>query len=338
MASATERTVAVDWVDVAASAMGGRLGTRVTFNEVLCAEQRAIAEGILTLVARRVDAWSALATHHRPSQLTRLNDDVRDPAPVGPTLAALFAWAADAHALTGGLVDITLLAHRVAAEAGGESAPPLPAARSWTIDLTTRQRNGQHIIVGGALSRPFGTAFDLDGVGKGWIADRAADLLVRALDAARERSALPPWSSCFVDGDGDIAVRNRGVDTTTVSVALPSRARGEIGDLSIGGAERGVATSGTGVHTWGGRHHLIDPRTGRSSQSGIAQATVVAESARVAEAWAKAIVIDGGAAIQRAEAAGVERIVAVNDQGAILSAPAVGYSGAKFLASAEASG
>jgi thiamine biosynthesis lipoprotein len=337
MSSATAGTVAVDWVDLAATAMGGRLGSRVTFNEVLGAEQRAIAEGILALVARRVAAWSDLATHHRPSQLTRLNDDIRDPAPVGPTLAALFAWAADAHALTGGLVDITLLAQRVAAEAGGEIAPPLPAARSWTIDLTTRRRNEKHVIVGGALSRPSGTAFDLDGVGKGWIADRAADLLVRALDAARERSTLPPWSSCFVDGDGDIAVRNRGVGSTTVSVALPSGAREAIGDLSIVGAERGVATSGTGMHSWGGRHHLIDPRTGRSSQSGIAQATVVAESARVAEAWAKAIVIDGGAAIRRAETAGVDRIIAVNDQGAILSATAVGYSGAGFLPSQEAS-
>jgi ornithine carbamoyltransferase len=71
--------------------------------------------------------------------------------------------------------------------------------------------------------------------------------------------------------------------------------------LTVSGASCGVATSGTGVHHWGGRHHLIDPRTGDSAQSGIAQATVVASSAREAEAWAKSIVIDGAAAMRRAD-------------------------------------
>ena len=334
MARATAATVAVDWVDHAASAMGGRLGTRVAFGGELRGEQRTCASEILSMVARRVDAWAHLATRHHPSQLTRLNDDDRNPAPIGPTLAALFSWAADAHAMTGGLVDITLLAQRIAAEEGGEYAQPLPATRSWSIDLTTRRHQDRHIIVGGKLSRLPGTSFDLDGVGKGWIADRAADLLVRTLDAAADCGDLPPWCSCYVDGDGDIAVRNRGVVSTRVRVDLPSSACDSIGELSVSGAERGVATSGTGVHTWGGRHHLIDPRTGRPSGSGIAQATVVAASARAAEAWAKAIVIDGGSAIQRAEAVGIERIIAVNDQGAVLHAPAVGHAGAAFLPNA----
>ena len=113
MPRATAASVAVDWVDHAATAMGGHLGTRVAFGQALSAEERAAAGEILALIARRVGAWAEIATHHRPSQLTRLNDDPQDPAPIGPTLAALFSWAADAHALTGGLVDITLLAQRI---------------------------------------------------------------------------------------------------------------------------------------------------------------------------------------------------------------------------------
>jgi thiamine biosynthesis lipoprotein ApbE len=77
------------------------------------------------------------------------------------------------------------------------------------------------------------------------------------------------------------------------------------------------------VHQWGGRHHIIDPHTGTPADSGIAQATVVAESAREAEAWAKSIVIGGAALIRRAEAAGVRRIVAVQTNGSIISAPAL---------------
>ena len=50
---------------------------------------------------------------------------------------------------------------------------------------------------------------------------------------------------------------------------------------------------------------------------------MVAESAREAEAWAKSIVIGGAALIRRAEAAGVRRIVAVQANGKIISAPAL---------------
>ena len=115
----------------------------------------------------------------------------------------------------------------------------------------------------------------------------------------------------------------------SVSVQIPRAAEAEIGSLTVAG-ESGVATSGTGVHRWGGRHHLIDPRTGEPSNSGIAQATVVADSARRAEAWAKAIVIGGPAAIRRAEAAGIARIVAVADGGSIVTAPLIGTSSASF--------
>ncbi|MGA1355041.1 MAG: FAD:protein FMN transferase, partial [Candidatus Limnocylindrus sp.] len=69
--------------------------------------------------------------------------------------------------------------------------------------------------------------------------------------------------------------------------------------------------------------HLIDPQTGEPADSGIAQATVVGASAREAEAWAKSIVIGGAALIRRAEAAGVHRIVAVQTDGKIITAPAL---------------
>ncbi len=59
----------------------------------------------------------------------------------------------------------------------------------------------------------------------------------------------------------------------------------------------GIATSGTSVHRWtdGQRttHHLIDPRTGRPALTDLTQATVMAGSARHAEALAKAAVILG---------------------------------------------
>ena len=62
----------------------------------------------------------------------------------------------------------------------------------------------------------------------------------------------------------------------------------------------GLATSGTSVHRWGGdsegRHHLIDPRTGLPAATDVVQATVLAGTAREAEALAKSAVILGTAA------------------------------------------
>ena len=58
-----------------------------------------------------------------------------------------------------------------------------------------------------------------------------------------------------------------------------------------------LATSGTIVHRWthdsGVAHHLIDPRTRRPAVTDVVQATVLAETARDAEAFAKVAVVAG---------------------------------------------
>lgn len=330
MRLATAQSVVADSVDHGGTAMGGQLRAHVNFTTELSAAQRSDVDSMLRDLVARVNVWAAIATRHQPSQLTVLNADERNPAPIGPTLAALFSWAADAFAITDGLVDIGLLIQRIAAEESDDRPPAPIVDRAWSVDLRIRHVGGSNILAGGSIERPRGMKFDLDGVGKGWIADRAADLLVRRLDAATAKGATPAWNSCFVDGDGDIALRHRGGAGTTVVIEVPREANAAIGTLFVRGNECGVATSGTGVHQWGGRHHLIDPRTGAPSASGIAQATVVAESARVAEAWAKAIVIGGAAAIRRAESSGALTIVAVDDAGTVVTAPAIGRAASAF--------
>ena len=311
------------WVDHSETAMGGQLGFRVVWSRPLSDPQSDAVAALLQTIGSRVRAWAAIATRHRPSQLTRLNEHQGAASPIGPTMAALFSWAADAWEATGGLVNITMLDERLAAEHGSLGDGAAPTTRGWSIELRSWAHGDHRHLLGGVLQRAPGLRFDLDGVGKGWIADRAAALLERSLDAAVANGRLPDWSSCFVNGDGDLAVRNRGGTATEISVEIPRTHDRSIGIVTVREASCGVATSGTGVHRWGGRHHLIDPRTGLPAQSGIAQATVVASSAREAEAWAKSIVIDGAAAIRRAEAARVQQIVAITDDGAMVAAPAL---------------
>ena len=310
------------WLDHTQQAMGGHLGIRVTLARPINESEERTLRTTLEQIGARVNAWAALLTRHHPSQLTRLNAASGSEVRVGPTMASLLSWSADAWESTGGLVNIAMLDERIAAETG---APMRGQAlsRGWRLDLQHWKHEDHVHLCGGLLHRPEGLHFDLDGVGKGWIADRAAALLARLLDAMVAAGKIPAGKSCFVDGDGDIAIQNRGGAETEVRIEIPRVSEATIGAIQVSGSSAGIATSGTGVHQWGGRHHIIDPHTSAPADSGIAQATVVAESAREAEAWAKSIVIGGAALIRRAEAAGVRRIVAVQTNGSIISAPAL---------------
>ena len=302
--------------------MGGHLGLRVTLTEVLSEASEHELRTVLQRVGARVDRWAALLTRHHTSQLTRLNEESGSSVRIGPTMAAVLSWSADAWEATGGLVNVAMLDERIAAETGTPTRGQA-LGRDWRLELEHWRHDDHAHLRGGLLHRPAGLRLDLDGVGKGWIADRAAALLARLLDAKVRAGVIPEWRSCFVDGDGDIAIQNRGGAETEVRIEVPRISAATIGSIRVSGAVAGIATSGTGVHHWGGRHHLIDPQTGEPADSGIAQATVVGASAREAEAWAKSIVIGGAALIRRAEAAGVHRIVAVQTDGKIITAPAL---------------
>ena len=229
-------------------------------------------------VLDRIEIWAARLTRFdEASELSRLNADPRTAVPIGPTLAAVLDWARVAEVATDGTVDAALLDARLAAEKGIGSG--LPTDRRWSLERTTR---------GALVRRSPGVRFDLDGLAKGWLADRALRL-VRA-----EGSAL-------VDADGDVAVRLAAGIGCAVGIADPHTDGGRLATIRVpaaGCASRyGIATSGTTVHRWrtgaGTAHHLIDPRTRRPAVTDVAQATVIAASARHAEALAKTIVILG---------------------------------------------
>jgi thiamine biosynthesis lipoprotein len=124
-------------------------------------------------------------------------------------------------------------------------------------------------LQGRILTRPPGLELDLNGVVKARAVDDALDLL--------------PGPG-FVAAGGDVAARGGAV------VGLPGA-----GTLAL---ERGgVATSGTTRRRWrrGGalQHHLIDPATGRPSDSIWSLVTVAAATCRDADVAAKAAFLLG---------------------------------------------
>lgn len=265
---------------VTATATARMMGGTVLV-QLLDAGDPDVLEVAATRILRRIEAWASRLTRFEPaSELSRLNVSPLARVPVGPTLTAVLDWARTAEASTDGLVDVALLDARLEAETGVRPEGLLPASRRWSLDRHAR---------GATVRREPGLRLDLDGVAKGWLADRA-------LDIAPARSAL-------VDADGDVAVRVVPGDAWAIGIADPRDAGARLGVLELvaddtaGPRRFGVATSGTSVHRWvhpaGAAHHLIDPWTGWPAATDVVQATVLAGTARGAEAYAKAAVILG---------------------------------------------
>jgi thiamine biosynthesis lipoprotein len=302
---------ALDWASAAANLMGGRVSVHVRPAPGTTPEA---ASRSASRVLARIAAWAGRLTRFDPaSELSRLNASPAARVAAGPTLTAVLDWGRGAEALSDGIVDIGLLDARLCAEReeAGDGGDWLghSASRRWSLI-----RHGCSALV----DRPAGLRFDLDGVAKGWLADRALDLL--------------PGVSAVVDADGDIGVRVVDEQGWDIDVADPREPGSTLATLRLTRgpdpvARYGVATSGTTVHRWtrpgAAAHHLIDPRTGRSARTDVVQATVVARSARVAEAFAKtAVVVGSKAAASRLDRPDVLGQVLVTDAGDLLASPA----------------
>ena len=126
---------------------------------------------------------------------------------------------------------------------------------------------------------PRGLGLDPGGIGKGL----AADIVARE---AMERGA----TGILVDVGGDLRVMGRP-DTSefwTIDLRDPTDSQ-VIGQIRL--RDGGVATSTSRLRTWERsgehHHHLLDPRTRRSSTNGVMGCTVVAGTAAWAEVFTK---------------------------------------------------
>ncbi len=257
---------------------------------VVCvpAEERPSADRALGQVHRLFEEIEETLSRFSPgSELSRLNASAGQPFTASPMLFKAVKASLGAARVTGGLFDPTVLAALI--EAGydrsfeeltdrGKAVPAPHAKCGWTWK-DIRLDNGSSLIC-----LPAGCALDLGGIGKGWAVDRAA-------------RRLQEFRGYAVDAGGDMMVGGCRADGSawTVGVADPLKPDHDLMVLEL---DRGaVCTSSTTRRRWsaGGesRHHLIDPRTGQPSQSGIAAATVTADSAARAETITKAAIMLG---------------------------------------------
>lgn len=219
------------------------------------------------------------------SELTNLNNSAGQPFRATELLIAAVKAALEAARITGGIFDPTVLPALLAAgydrsfEKIGQnghvlhSEPPFQHCDWQKIIIDTANR---------AILLPAGCRLDLGGIGKGWAVDQAYQILRTFPDFA-------------LDAGGDIRVQGHQIEKQDWCVGVDDPLK--MGhDLTILHLNRGaICTSSTVKRKWlsGDRtlHHLIDPRTGMPTQSGVISATVIADTAARAEVLSKAALI-----------------------------------------------
>jgi FAD:protein FMN transferase len=214
---------------------------------------------------------STLSRFEPGSELSRFNAGAGRRVQVSPLLEALLRAGLEAFAISDGLVNI----------AGGKAV--VAAGYDRTITAVKRSPGVRgpaspapalpgvlEVWPGSARLRP-GTAIDLGGIGKGWLADFMAGRFENAV----------------VNLGGDLHARGGGRDGGGWRVAL-------VDGTILRVSEGGVATSGVGERRWSGGHHIIDPRTGAPAQTDLESVCVAASTAFEAEVYAKGALIAGG--------------------------------------------
>ncbi|HWW45661.1 MAG TPA: FAD:protein FMN transferase [Acidimicrobiia bacterium] len=284
-----------------------------------------LLEGAQARLAELERRWSRFIETSEVTELTRragawvtVSDDTH----------LLVRRAVEAWWLTGGAFDPTVLGDVLRAgydRSFDDLRPDTSPARSVLLPGCDGIEFGPSTV-----RLASGTGFDPGGIGKGL----AADLTVEALLEGGTDGAC-------VNLGGDVRVAGASLDGRGWTIGVADPWGGD--DLSrLGLADGAVATSSVLRRRWqrGGeeRHHLIDPRTGRPSESPLVQVTVVAGTGWEAEVLAKAVLINGDAhPFDILGGTGAEAL-AVAEDGTVLVTPGLGAFGVDTVASVSGAG
>ena len=255
---------------------------------IVCEPERVNrADGAIDDVQRTFATVEAtLSRFLTDSELSRLNRANGQPFRASSILFKVVTDAVTAARATDGWFDPTVLGALLAAgydrsfelitEALPSSTSGFACGNSWQeIRLAKRTST---------VTLPTKCGLDLGGIGKGWTVDQAARY-------------LRDFPGFAIDAGGDLYLGGKQSDGSAWSVGIEDPANPEKNLLVVVVRDRAVATSSVTRRRWPAGeqsgHHLIDPRTGRPSNSGILSATVVSNSVARAEVLAKVALLRG---------------------------------------------
>jgi thiamine biosynthesis lipoprotein len=232
----------------------------------------ADADEAFAAAEAEVERLEQIMSRFRPdSELSRLNRDGAIDA--SQDLAEVVELAVAARERTDGRFDPTI--HDALVGAGYDRT--FDEVQSDTDEAATPSPCGGGITVTGRrIELEPGVKLDLGGIGKGFAAERVAELLALTGPA-------------LVSAGGDVAVRGVPAEGTW-AVAVDDT-------LTLGLTRGGLATSGRDRRRWhrGGveQHHLIEPSTGLPSETDLVRVTAIGTDAVDAEVLAKELFLAG---------------------------------------------
>ncbi|MEM8594882.1 MAG: FAD:protein FMN transferase [Pseudomonadota bacterium] len=246
--------------------------------EVMAAIDTALAE-----VNRQMSNWDP------DSEISRFNtQESTAPVPISSGLAEVMAAAETVSAASQGRFDTTMGPVIELWGFGARGGSTLPTE----TDIAAARARAGHAntirLSDGTLQKlqPEAQVY-LAAIGKGYGADHVA----RALEGLG-------IDDYMVDIGGDLRVAGRNPDGLPWQIGIETPAVERIDVMQVVGVSNlGLASSGDYrnffVHEGQRYSHLIDPRTGRPVTHNTASATVIAENAMLADAWATAMHIMG---------------------------------------------
>ena len=265
-----------------------------TTHRVLATDPTALHTATAIALAHLAELDRAASRFRADSEVSRLAELARH----GPVVAAVSDLLAEhvraalrAARLTDGLVDPTVGAALVAEGYDADLAvvqrrrpTDLPAYAAATAARVPGWRSVRLDPTTGDLHVAAGTLLDLGASAKAHAADRIAAMLAERLPGG-----------FLVDLGGDLAFSGRP-PLGGWRVAVGSGAPPQV----VVGHGQAFATSSSRRRSWraadGVRHHVVDPRTGRSARTPWAQVTCAAATALEANAAATAALVLGDAA------------------------------------------
>ncbi|MEM1300180.1 MAG: FAD:protein FMN transferase [Pseudomonadota bacterium] len=239
---------------------------------------RAAVDTALNAVNRQMSNWDP------NSEISKFNAHMdTDPVSVSPELAEVMEAAETVHAASGARFDTTVGPLIELWGFGAPGAAPLPG-ESDIAAAQSRSGHANTLEVGpGTLRKrqPEAQVY-LAAIGKGYGADQVG----RALESLG-------ITDYMVEIGGDLYASGRNTDGLTWQIGIETPAANRRDVLKVVGvSDLGLASSGDYRNFFqqdGQRFsHIVDPRTGRPVTHKTASATVLAENAMLADAWATA--------------------------------------------------
>ncbi len=127
---------------------------------------------------------------------------------------------------------------------------------------------------------PIGTVLEFGGFGKGWLIDEYAKIL-------RQHKV----SQFIVNGGGDLFCQSN--QPITFAMQDPYDSDKKIGDasLTVGALAASSTIKRAWEHNGEHQHHIIDPKTGKPSDSSVVASFVIADTALIADTLATILII-----------------------------------------------